>query len=110
MDLLATQVKSANGFVLLFDESLNHQMQQKQLDVLVRYWSEDTVSTRYLESRFMGHATAEHLYTELEDCCSKLGKRGILQVSMDGPNVNWAMYDKLATNIEVETGRHLYNV
>lgn len=41
-------------FVILFDESLNRKLQQKQLDVLVRFWNHNHVRTRYLTSEFLG--------------------------------------------------------
>lgn len=41
-------------FVVLFDESLNKKMQQKQMDVHVRFWNENKVETRYFTSVFIG--------------------------------------------------------
>ena len=39
-------------FVIMFDESLNLKMQEKQLDIQVRYWDSDqkAVVTTYLRS------------------------------------------------------------
>lgn len=34
--LLKEKVKSSDGYVLLFDESLNHELQKKQMDFHVR--------------------------------------------------------------------------
>ena len=110
LDLLSTRARNANGYVLLFDESLNHQLQKKQLDMHVRFWDGNVVKTHYFVSRFLGHATADNLFIELEDCCGELGKEGIVQLSMDGPNVNWATFDKLTNDIESETGKSLLNV
>lgn len=36
--LLLSKVKSANEYVLLFDESLNANLQSKQLDIHIRFW------------------------------------------------------------------------
>lgn len=43
-------------FVALFDESLNTKMQEKQMDVHVRFWNDQTnhVATRYFNSEFLG--------------------------------------------------------
>ena len=43
-------------FVVLFDESLNTKMQEKQMDVHVRFWNDQTnqVATRYFNSEFLG--------------------------------------------------------
>ena len=40
----------------MFDESLNQKLQEKQLDINVRYWGSDqnAVVTTYLGSQFMG--------------------------------------------------------
>ena len=60
--LLSEQLKDQDaGYVLLFDESLNNKTQNKQMDIHLRIWSNQTVVTRYYISEFMGHATAEDL-------------------------------------------------
>ena len=41
-------------FVILFDESLNKKTQQQQMDIHVRYWKDNEVTTRYLGSEFLG--------------------------------------------------------
>lgn len=38
------------------------------------------------------------------------GTHGILKLSMDGPAVNWKVYDMLTENTEQETGSKLLNV
>ena len=57
--MLSAKVKETPDFVLLFDESLNHDLQPKQLDVHVRLWDAGRVSTRYSTSDFLGHACAD---------------------------------------------------
>ena len=59
--LLQCDVYQAEAFVLLFDESLNFENQKKQLDMNVRYWQHDQVSTRYFGSEFLGKGDADHL-------------------------------------------------
>lgn len=87
MDLLTRQVQFSDEYVLLFDESLIHELNQKQMDVCVNFGDDREVTTHYLTSHFLGHATADHLYAELF-CCDAMGKTGIIQLSMDGLNVN----------------------
>ena len=43
-------------FVVLFDESLNKKMQEKQMDIHIRYWDNvnSEVTTRYFGSEFLG--------------------------------------------------------
>ena len=54
LKLLKTSIK--RPFVILFDESLNQKMQEKQMDVLTRYWhhEKNKVQTRYYTSQFLG--------------------------------------------------------
>ena len=107
---LCDQIKKANDYVMLFDESLNDGLQSKQMDVFVRFWDGPKVNTRYYTSKFLGHAVAETLQDELYECCVSLGLGGIHQLSMDGPNVNWKAFDLLSTQIEQGTRRNLLNV
>ena len=43
-------------FVVLFDESLNKNMEEKQMDAHVRFWNDQTNhnTTRYFNSEFLG--------------------------------------------------------
>ncbi|XP_060782877.1 uncharacterized protein LOC132890101 isoform X2 [Neoarius graeffei] len=60
--LVMDRIKSAqNGYVLLFDESLNQKTQSKQMDIHVKFWDNDIVATHYFSSDFMGHSTAEDM-------------------------------------------------
>ena len=45
--------------------------------------------------QFLGHTRAEDLKGNFEETTKDLDKKILAQVSMDGPNVNWKMYDKL---------------
>ena len=75
LERLMTEVNEPPKYVLLFDESLNKMLQKGQMDNLVRYWysQKGIAISRYFDSRFMGGANAEQL----------------LQISSDGPNVNF---------------------
>lgn len=108
--LMLSKVKSEHDYILLFDESLNSHLQTKQLDVHVCFWEEGLVSTWFYTSHFLGHATADDLYEKLRDSCDSFGLRGILQLSMDGPNVNWKTHSMLATDNEEETNHKLLNI
>ena len=55
-----------SGFVLLFDESLNAELQKKQLDFHLRSWDHDRVVSRYFGSSFMGHASADDLMEKFD--------------------------------------------
>ena len=98
-------------FVLLFDESLNKELQKKQLDMFVRLWDHDRVSSRYLISDFLGHGFATDLVDSFESKVEQnVGLSRLVQLSMDRPNVNWAAFEKLNQKICADTGRKLLNV
>ena len=107
---LAARVKSCDDYVLLFDETLNKPLQEKQLDVLVRYWDGDMIASRYFDSHFMGHAKAEDLYEPMRSYADTFGMRKLLQLSMDGPNVIWKLFRNLAKAIEDQTDKQLLNI
>ena len=58
--------ESESGFVLLFDESLNAELQKKQLAFHLRSWDHDWVVSRYFGSSFIGHASADDLMEKFE--------------------------------------------
>ena len=75
---------------VLFDEALNEHLQNKQCDVYVRYWSDESckVDSRYLTSLFIGYGKAADLLNHYEDATKDLEQHKTWQVGMDGPNVN----------------------
>ncbi|KAG1714223.1 hypothetical protein GQR58_001688 [Nymphon striatum] len=100
-------------FVVLFDESLNKKMQEKQMDVHVRYIDEaNEVKTRYFGSTFLGHGTANDLMDHFTKSVleSGLPVKNMIQVSMDGPNVNWKFYGNLKKKLNDEYGTSLINI
>lgn len=91
---LAQEVSLCPFYSISFDESLNKVSQKGQMDLVVRYWDckSDEVATRYLTSNFLGHACASDLLKAFMSAITDLGLRceRIIQISMDGPNVNFA--------------------
>lgn len=108
--LMKTTAKKESGYVLMFDESLNKDMRKCQLDMQLRFWSNNEVHSRYLTSFFMGHHNAEQIHDKIEKVCSEIGFQNLIQLSMDGPNVNWKTFSLAQRNIEQQTGRKLLNV
>ena len=91
--MLEKKVQMGSSYVLLFDESLNNHLQKKQLDYHVRIWEHDRVVTRYVTSDFLGHATAGVLeLSMMTNIVEKFGFGSLLQLSMDGPSVNWKLH------------------
>lgn len=91
---LVKVIQKCDYFSVSFDESLNKVAQKGQMDIHVRYWNctENEVTTQYLTSTFMGHACAGDLLQMFIGAFSNLGLsvKKIRQISMDGPNVNFA--------------------
>lgn len=54
-------------------------------------------------------ACADDLHKRLCINCNTVGIHGILQLSMDGPDVNWKLFDTLSRDLEEETGFKLLN-
>ena len=110
LSLLKGKVRDQSEYVLLFDESVNSEMQSKQLDVQVRYWNADKVESRYFTSYFLGHADAEKVHDKFESVCADLAYEKLAQLSMDGPNVNWKVFRLMQKDVEKQTGKKLLNI
>ncbi|KAF3854298.1 hypothetical protein F7725_022353 [Dissostichus mawsoni] len=107
---MKAKAKKESGYVLLFDESLNREMKKSQLDIHIRFWNDNQVNSRYLTSFFMGHHTAAQIYEKVETVCLDIGFQNLIQLSMDGPNVNWKLFSIAQQNIEGQTGKKMLNV
>lgn len=96
---LLKNLRGCREFVICFDEALNRISQRGQMDIVVRYWepTQNVVATRYLISSFLGHAAASDLLKNFTECLQSLSlsTSKLLQISMDGPNVNWKFVDDL---------------
>lgn len=87
---LAKIIRECDIYAVSFDESLNKISQKGQMDLIIRFWRNNEVNTRYLTSTFLGHATAADLLMVFTTVFKEhsLNLKNMLQVSMDGPNVN----------------------
>lgn len=98
---------------LSFDESVNKIAQKAQMDIIVRFWLDDEhgISTRYLASVFPNRCTAEGLLKTLLKAVSdsKLNFSNIIQLAMDGPNVNIKLYRDLITILEENDSCRMLN-
>ena len=95
---LLDTVKECDVYVACFDEALNKIAQRGQMDIVVRFWdlSKNVVSTRYLNSVFLRHATAKDLEQKFREGLLGIPEKNIVQVSMDGPSVNWKFLESLS--------------
>lgn len=109
--LVMDRIKSAeNGYILLFDESLNQKTQSKQMDIHVKFWDNDIVATRYFSSDFMGHSTADDMVEVFHKATEGLSYKNLVQLSMDGPNVNVKFHKLIQTEMENDLNTSLLNV
>ena len=94
---LLGQINSSPQFSFSFDESLNTALQKCQMDINMRFFNNTTnmVVTRYLDSKFLERPNADNLFTCIHESISGLSESKFLQLSMDGPSVNWVVLDKL---------------
>ena len=107
---LTDSVKVCSDYVLLFDESYNAVTKNKQMDIFVRYWSDQRVSSRYLQSIFMGHGRAQDILEHFLVGIGDLELKRVTQVSMDGPNINWAFHKQLQSKIKLDFGVQMLDI
>ena len=67
------------------------------MDVNIRFWNNETniLETRYLYSQFLERLNADNLFQIIKDSTSGLNETNLLQLAMDGPDVNWLVLNKL---------------
>ena len=85
-------------YVISFDESLNRTQQQEQMDMIIHFWDNEKnkVCSRYFDSNFLGHTSAQDLLKSLQSLLTTLNPMGLIQLSMDGPSTNWKLLDELS--------------
>ena len=103
--------KCESAFTLMFDETTTAK-KQKQMDILVRYWSEVTnkVETKYVTSFMFGRAKAEKLAKMLMGLQNDKDLSGIpwdklCNISSDGPHINKKLWRLMHQELEKE-GKH----
>ncbi|KAJ8898057.1 hypothetical protein PR048_003417, partial [Dryococelus australis] len=103
--------KKASEIVVGFDESLKKVAQREQMDIHVRFWDEDLkkVTSRYLTLVFLTSAQAQDLLKGLKCDLGHENLRKTIQISMDGPSVNWKLRKDLQQELDHE-GFDLINI
>jgi len=97
-NLLENTLRSCDYIVVMFDESLNKISQKSQMDLKMRFWNscKREVATRYFSSEFMGNTTATDILNAfIRALEGTVDLKKVLQVSMDGPNVNFKFFRDL---------------
>ena len=95
--VLNNEIKAFSYYSTFFDETLNKVTQQEQMDIYVSFWNSDRkrVELRYFETDFMGRTTANDPINSFQSKLEPFSATKLLQVGMDGSNVNWSFYNKL---------------
>ena len=78
--------------------------------IIMRFWQAAEVATRYYTSILMGHASAADLLKHIDTAVVKVSKNRIVQIGMDGPNVNWKLFEDLQTQLLSDTDKQMLNV
>ena len=88
--VLWERVKESPCFVISSDESLNPVTQTREMDQLARCFdeTEERAKIRYLDSEFLGHGTSNDLKKNFNELLKVVDANKLIQVGMDGPNVN----------------------
>ena len=97
------KVKASPNYAILLNESLNHCLQDEQLDVQICFWRKETiqVQTSYFDSRFLiPFDLLFRFLSELLSSTSSLPEKNMLVLSMDGQNTNWSVFEKLNAHRE----------
>ena len=92
-------------FTSCFDESFNKVTLSKQMDIHILHYNEEInmVQRNYIGSQFMGHAMANDTLADSKKAHKELDiVHNLMQLSMDGPHVNWAFMDQLKEHRQTE--------
>ena len=109
---LQNLINEAPFYSVSYDESLNRQLQEQQMDLQVRFWCNKTSQavTRYYGSEFQMHGDHQTLSENLLKGIAKLSGEKLIQTSMDGPNVNWKILDVLQEKREEDGNSPLEDI
>ena len=67
------------------------------MEICIRFWNKENnrVEDRYWDSQFLGHTTHQHLLDSIQEGLKVFDMTKMVQLSMDGPNVNLKLLQKL---------------
>ena len=90
-------VQLSQFYSLSFDERLNNNLQEEQMDISIRFWDDiaGEAVTRHFGSRFFKRPNADNILEELLKATTNLPTKSLSMLSMDGPNTNWSVHEKL---------------
>ena len=82
------------------------------MDVVIHYWDESNNVTqiRYLDLKFLNRPNAEELLSSICEILTNLTKDKLLQLSIDGPAVNWKVLELFEEKLESKDLRKTLNI
>ena len=109
---LKKQVDKSEWLAASYDESLNKVIKESEMDLELRFWDtgNNKVQVRYWDSMFLGHATDTDLLKTINDTLSGFDLSKQIQLSMDGPSVNWKVLSDMRKEREETGSNHLVNI
>ena len=86
----------------MFDESLNWVLQNEQIDIKIRCWSDENckVQTKYYDSNFLERANSDTICDAILQTLSNFDEGKMIMLSMDDPTTNWVVFEKLRQHRE----------
>ena len=111
-DVLLSQIKASPFFVISYDESLNKILRNEQMDCSIRFWNNETgvVCSRYFDSKFLLRPNSKNLFEKLLESTKSLDLSKLLQLSMDGANVNWDVLKLMSNHQEEKEHPNIINI
>ena len=96
--LLKETIEISRFLTILSNESLNGYFQKEQMDIKIRFWCNDKckVTTTYCDFKFLACRNTETMSSALIKTLDELDNRNCLMLSVDGPNTNWSVLDKVS--------------
>ena len=84
-------------FSCSFDKSLNRISLDEQMGTYVPCWGDENsmVKTKYLDTQFLMRPSADNRHGELPAALGDIPEQKMLQISMDGPKMNWRVFELL---------------
>ena len=97
-EVLRKEIINAPVFSLLFGKSMNHMLQNEQLDIHIKFCvdSKCMVVTQYFDSHFLRRPDADNIATKLQQSLQKLLAEKMIQLSMDEPATNWPVFERMS--------------
>ncbi|KAJ8273428.1 hypothetical protein GJAV_G00101510 [Gymnothorax javanicus] len=93
-----------------FPFEAGQEFESKQMDLHVRLWDGAEVKTKYIGSKFLGHSTAVDIVEKTSKVLSETGVHNLIQLSMDGPHVNWKAFGLTQKEVQKQVDKSLLNI